>query len=218
LFVLEDNAESLGGEFEGKRLGALGDAAVLSFFGNKIITSGEGGALLTDDEDLALLARELRDHGMRSDKKYHHFALGFNYRMTNLQAAVGLAQLERLNEILSRRSDQMIYYYQRIRSLDKFQLRKYADWCSPVHWLMTIFVEHPSKRDPLLEHLRKNNVEGRQMIMPVSLAAHFKERGYLPTKNSYAAASCGLHLPSGTPLSREQIDHVITALDSFEAK
>ena len=104
LKIIEDNAESIGAFYKDRLLGTIGDISTNSFFGNKIITTGEGGAVLTNDDRIAIKCRELRDHGMNHKKKYHHVDLGFNYRMTNMQAALGLAQTEKLDIILQLRN------------------------------------------------------------------------------------------------------------------
>ena len=96
LKVIEDNAESIGAKYKGRRLGTIGDISTLSFFANKIITTGEGGAILTNSKKIAEKCSILRDHGMSKTKKYLHLDLGFNYRMTNMQAAIGLSQIENL--------------------------------------------------------------------------------------------------------------------------
>jgi len=101
LFVIEDAAEAHGAEYNGQKVGKIGDVGIFSFFGNKIITTGEGGMLVTDDEQIYNKAKILRDHGMSPDKKYWHPHVGYNYRMTNMQAAIGCAQMERIDEILA---------------------------------------------------------------------------------------------------------------------
>jgi len=103
LHVIEDAAEAHGAEYKGKKVGSLGKCGVFSFYGNKIITTGEGGMITTDDEKLYERAKFLRDHAMNKEKRYWHSEIGFNYRITNLQAALGLAQLERIEEFLDKR-------------------------------------------------------------------------------------------------------------------
>ena len=103
LKVIEDCAEAHGAEYKGKKVGCFGDVSCFSFFGNKIITTGEGGMCLTNSNEVNDKLRVLRDHGMNKAKRYWHDMIGYNYRMTNLQAAIGCAQLERINDILSLR-------------------------------------------------------------------------------------------------------------------
>ena len=101
--MVEDAAEAHGAEYKGKKVGRIGVVSCFSFFGNKIITTGEGGICLCDDERLAEKMAKLRDHGMSKERKYWHDEIGFNYRMTNLQAAVGVAQLERIDQFIARK-------------------------------------------------------------------------------------------------------------------
>ena len=108
--IIEDNAEAPGGCYRDKILGSFGKVSCFSFFANKILTTGEGGMVLTNDEKLYYKLRELRDHGMSRHKRYLHVALGFNYRMTNMQAAVGVGQLQHLDQVLLKRNNQEKIY------------------------------------------------------------------------------------------------------------
>ena len=216
LKVIEDNAESIGGRYKGRLLGTFGDICCFSFFGNKIITSGEGGALITNDINLAVRCKELRDHGMSSHKKYLHIDLGYNYRMTNMQAAIGLAQLEHLDKILAKRERQMKLYYECLGDIPQIKLRSYADWCSPVHWLMTITLDKKYNRDEFLKYMYELGVECRQMINPVHHAMHLidshKDSDF---KNSVDISKQSAHLPSSTNLVEDQIQIICNTVRSF---
>ena len=216
LKVIEDNAESIGAKYKGKLLGTLGNVSTYSFFGNKIITTGEGGAVLTNDEYTAIRCRELRDHGMSHKKKYHHIDLGFNYRMTNMQAAIGLAQVEKLDEILNMRKKQMDWYYNELSDVQSITLRKYADWCEPVHWMMTITLDKYYNRDEFLVYMKNKGIECRQMINPVHYAEHFNGL-YLSHEfqNSISASKYSVHLPSGLGLSNSQIDEIANCIKKY---
>jgi len=215
LKIIEDNAESIGAKYKGKLLGTFGEVSTYSFFGNKIITSGEGGAILTNNEEVAIKCRELRDHGMSYKKKYHHKCLGFNYRMTNMQAAIGLAQMEKLDEILSLRNKQMECYYNKLIRVDGMTLRKYADWCNPVHWMMTITLDDKYNRDDFLSYMKANGIDCRQMIDPVHHAEHFVNQfeDEFPVASKISAQSA--HLPSGLSLTEEQIIKIADTLIDF---
>jgi perosamine synthetase len=110
LLLIEDAAEAHGAEIAGRRVGGLGRIATFSFYANKIITTGEGGMLTTDDDALAARCRMLRDHAMPPDRRYWHDEVGFNYRMTNLQAAVGVAQMERIDSFIRRKREIAVRY------------------------------------------------------------------------------------------------------------
>lgn len=216
LKVVEDNAESIGAKYKGKMLGTFGDITCFSFFGNKVITCGEGGALVTNDKELAVRCKELRDHGMSSQKKYLHIDLGYNYRMTNMQAAVGLAQLERLDEIIAIRNQQMELYYELLADCPQIKLRKYAEWCTPVHWLLTITIANGYDRDNFLAYMSTKGVECRQMINPVHqakyLVEHYDSKDF-PSSIKLAAQSA--HLPSSTNLSQDEIKMICNSVKSF---
>ena len=209
LKIIEDNAESLGGRYKGQLLGTFGDISCNSFFGNKIITTGEGGALLTNNQELAKKCKELRDHGMATEKKYYHNDLGYNYRMTNMQAAIGLAQVEQLDTILELRMGQMKSYYQKLRKVNGIKLRAFKDYCEPVHWLMTITLSDEYDRADFLEYMKQNGIDCRQMVNPVHMAKHFVngfDHSNYPVSTHISNQS--LHLPSTTDLSEEQIDYI----------
>jgi len=205
LRIIEDNAESLGASYKNKLLGTFGDVSTYSFFGNKIITTGEGGAVLTDNDETAIKCRELRDHGMSHKKKYHHIDLGYNYRITNMQAAIGLAQMEKLDEILVLRREQMDCYYEQLSNVDGISLRKYADWCDPVHWMMTITLDEKYNRDHILQMMLKTGIDCRQMINPVHQAEHFKNKYVDEFQVSEKVSKQSMHLPSGLGLRSEKI-------------
>jgi len=216
LKIIEDNAESISARYKGKLLGTLGDVSTYSFFGNKIITTGEGGAVLTNNKETAIKCRELRDHGMSHEKKYHHGDLGYNYRMTNMQAAIGLAQMEKLDEILSLRKEQMDCYYNELTNVDGVSLRKYADWCDPVHWMMTIMLDDEYNRDEFLSYMKNKGIDCRQMINPVHEAEHFIDL-FINNKynNSIMLSKQSVHLPSSLNLEIEDIIFICNTVKSF---
>ncbi len=155
LKIIEDNAESIGGKFRKKLNGTMGDLSTLSFFANKIITTGEGGAVLTNNKKLYLKCLEMRDHGMDRNKRYFHKFLGFNYRMTNLQAAIGFSQINEIKTILRKRDYQMKYYYKVLSKNKNYKLREFKNWCQPVHWLTTIILNKKELRNKLITFLNK---------------------------------------------------------------
>lgn len=208
--IIEDNAETPGGRYKGRLLGTIGDVSCFSFFANKVITTGEGGAVITPDEGLANRCRELRDHGMSRFKKYHHVELGYNYRMTNLQAAIGVAQWECFDQILETRMQQMRRYYAALDGVKGLATRRFADWCTPVHWLTTITLDDGLSRDGLIAFMKEHGVDCRPMINPVHAAEHFKAHynaAEFPVSIRMSAQSA--HLPSGTSLTEAQIDRVV---------
>ena len=156
LKIIEDNAESIGGKYKGKKLGTIGDVATLSFFANKIITTGEGGAVITNSKKIAERTYMLRDHGMSKVKRYLHLDLGYNYRMTNMQAAIGFSQVQNLNKILKMRNKQLLTYNKYLKNIKDIRIRSFKDWCTPVHWLMTITIKKKNLRNKILKYLYKH--------------------------------------------------------------
>ena len=214
--IIEDNAESLGGSYKKKKLGTIGDVATLSFYANKIITTGEGGAILTNSKKIAEKCEILRDHGMSKKERYVHLDLGYNYRMTNLQAAVGSSQIKHLREILNIRNRQIKFYEKNLSNNPNYVLRKFSSWSKKINWLITIFLKSSSKRKDLISYLKKKNIDVRPMIFPVNEAKHFKkkfksQRFPISKKISYS----GLHLPSSTKLSKKEILYVVKNLNNF---
>ena len=221
LKVIEDVAEAPDALYKGRPVGTFGDAACYSFFANKIMTTGEGGMVTCRDAALDKTLRILRDHGMSREQRYVHILPGYNYRMTNMQAAVGLAQLEQLDDIHARRNDQAAQYANRFKNNLHVTWRPTADWCRPVHWLATITLRRAELRDPLLTHLKDRGIEGRPMIFPIHMAEQFKKNGgpdATPVATSISLRS--LHLPSSTNLTPEAVnavaDEVLAWLDRHD--
>ena len=216
LKIIEDNAESLGGRYKGRLLGTIGDCACLSFFANKIITAGEGGAILTDDDETAEMCRILRDHGMSREIKYKHIELGYNYRMTNLQAAVGLGQMEQLDMILAKRNKQMEMYYNLLGDIEGIRLRSFAKWCDPVHWLMTVTFDEKHNRDEFLFFMKQKGIDCRQMINPVHRADHFVDKhSDADFPNAIRISAQSVHLPSSTQLEEDHIRLITNRIKEF---
>jgi perosamine synthetase len=214
--LIEDNAESIGAYYKNKLLGTFGDVTTLSFYGNKIITTGEGGAIITNSKKIYENCKIMRDHGMSLTKKYHHIHLGFNYRMTNLQAAIGYSQIKEINKILKKRKKQQDYYYKKLNKIKQIQTRNFKIWCNPVHWLTTITINKIGLRDKLITFLKNNKIDARQMINPVFEAKYFKKdfKSYdYPV--SLRLSKNSLHLPSGLSLKKNQIDYICDKIKTF---
>ena len=220
LRVIEDNAESIGGKYKGKKLGTIGDLATLSFYANKIITSGEGGAILTNSKKIAEKCYVLRDHGMSRTshpiKRYICIELGFNYRMTNMQAAVGFSQLEIINKLLKKRNAQMLLYEKYLSRISEIKVRSFKVWCTPVHWMTTITINKINLRNRLIHFLSRAGIDARPMINPVHEALHFKK--YFNKKNfskSLKVSKNSLHLPSSTSLKASEVKFICNRIKIF---
>lgn len=218
LKLIEDNAESIGGMYKNKLNGTMGDVSTLSFFANKIITTGEGGAILTNNKKIFISCKEMRDHGMSLKKKYFHTRLGFNYRMTNMQAAIGLTQINEIESINKKRRKQMNYYYEKLSNDKNFKVRKFASWCKPVHWLTTIILKDMKLRDNCLIYLKKKGIDARQMVNSINSSIHINKIIKKRFKNADKISKSSIHLPSGTSLSVKEIDYISKCVKNFFLK
>jgi perosamine synthetase len=210
--IVEDAAEAFGSAVDGVRVGALADAAVFSFYGNKTITTGEGGMVTTARADLADRVRFLKNHGMRPERRYFHPELGFNYRMTNLQAAVGLGQLEAADHLVGRKRHLDARYRAHLAGADgvSFQSVPANQFVAP--WMVTVAdaTLNEARRDALIDRMRARGIETRPMFHPIHGMPPFAgcPGGPLPITEELAA--CALALPSGAGLTDAEIDRCAT--------
>jgi perosamine synthetase len=210
--VLEDAAEAHGAQYHGAPVGSIGDLAAFSFYGNKIITTGEGGMLTTNNAEIARIARRLRDHAFSDERHFWHTYPGFNYRMTNLQAAVGLAQTERLPELVEARRKNARRYHDRLRELGGLRLPAEAPGVKNVFWMYGVLVQDDfgCSRDELRRRLARQGIETRTFFVPVHLQPIYHRR-YREQTYPVAERLCrqGMYLPSGPGLSDEDIDAIV---------
>lgn len=209
LQVIEDCAEAHGAEYKGRKVGTFGVISCFSFYGNKIITTGEGGMCLTNSDELAQKMRILRDHGMNPQKRYWHDVIGFNYRMTNLQAALGVAQLNKINDKIKKKRIIANEYNNLLKAIPNVTLPPEMPWAKNVYWLYSILVD-PHLRDKVIEHLDKQGIESRPFFYPSHLMPPHKTNSSFPVAEELSAK--GLNLPSGPILSENQIERIVTSL------
>ncbi len=221
LFVLEDAAEAHGASCRGRKVGSLGDAAAFSFYGNKIITTGEGGMVTTDREDVARLAWNLRDHAFSTERHFWHKYLGYNYRMTNLQAAIGLAQTEQLEQFVEARRANAAYYTSLLREIPGVTTPPEAEWASNVFWMYGIMLEKEFgvTRDELRTALAHRGIETRTFFIPMHCQPIYFDQ-YRGQRFPVAEDLCrrGMYLPSATKLEREEIESVAEAIADIQSE
>lgn len=220
LFVIEDAAQAHGAEYRGRRVGRFGSAAAFSFFGNKIITTGEGGMVVTEDGELAERMRWLRGQGMDPKRRYWFPIVGYNYRMTNLQAAVGLAQLERIDQRLEERRRIAQWYERHLAPLeDRVVLPRQQSWARHAFWLYSIVLGDtaPVERDEVMTRLEERGIETRPVFYPLHVLPPYEEsRVCLPVAEQIA--NRGISLPTHPLLTEEDICYVAGALGEICAK
>jgi len=216
LFVVEDAAEAHGAAFRGQRVGSLNDMAAFSFYGNKIITSGEGGMVVTDSEGLGRYAAQLRGQGMDLKQRYWFPIIGYNYRMSNLTAAVGLAQLECIDWHLTRRREIASWYRDILHDVPGIGCQAAKDGRENVDWLFTITLDEPIgvSRDHVIAGLFERGVETRPVFYPMHVLPPYREIGHedglFPVADRVARS--GLSLPTWAGLQREDVVYVCDAL------
>ena len=215
LALVEDAAEAHGAAWSGRPVGSLGDAAAFSFYGNKVLSTGEGGMVTTNDAELARVVRRLRDHAFSEDRHFWHTYLGFNYRMTNLQAAVGLAQCERLAALVEKRRWNARLYAERLAGIPGLTLPQEAAGVTNVFWMYGVLVDEELglTRDALREALAREGIETRTFFVPL----HFQPIYFRRFRGERFPAAerlgqRGLYLPSGPALTEPEIDAVSRAL------
>lgn len=218
LYVIEDAAEAHGAEYKGKRVGSIGDMGCFSFYGNKLITTGEGGMLVTDSATWDKRARFLRDHGMAKKRRYFHPEIGYNYRFTNIQAALGLAQLERFGDILKKKTEIASYYNKLLSGVKGITFAPRQEWAKSVCWLYTILIEKDFglTRDRVMAALKKEGVETRPFFIPMNLLPAYQTKERFPVAEGLSKK--GLNLPSAADLKKSDIEYICRVIRDIKTK
>lgn len=213
LWLLEDAAEAHGAEVDGKRVGALGTCATFSFFGNKIVTTGEGGMITTDDDALAAKLRLYRGQGVDPQRRYWFPVVGYNYRMTNIQAAIGLAQMETIDVALSDRAALAHLYDQALEPLrEHLVLPTVHRGMHHVYWMYTVFLREgdEARRNAVMGALDGEGIETRPVFYPMHVLPPYAESASYPVADEWAAR--GMNLPTHQYLGRSDVDRIASAL------
>jgi len=211
LKVIEDCAEAHGAKFKGKMVGSFGDINCFSFFANKIITTGEGGMCLTDSKLLYDKMKVYRDHGMNKSKRYWHDHIGYNYRMTNLQAAIGVAQLERIDEIIQFRKNLEEDYKLNLSDIPKLTFQNnHIPGREKTTWLVCALV-NDGKRDDYLDKLNKLGIDCRPFFYPLSsMPIYNMYRREAPI--SLKISKMGMNFPTSKPVGSDTMKIIMEVL------
>lgn len=209
--VIEDSAEAHGAKIGNVLAGALGDCAAFSFYGNKIITTGEGGMITLNDEKIFNRITVLRDHGMNKNDRYKYDEVGFNYRMTNPQAALGVAQLKEINSILLYRKKIQQWYEDRLSKIRGVELRKEQPGMGSVNWLYTCLVE---RRDDVIKKLEEEKIESRPMFFPLHEMPIYKNYQRGNYENSKKISYRGISLPTYYGLEESSVERICSVISS----
>ena len=226
LAVIEDAAEVHGAEYLSargtshsawRRCGSFGTLSCFSFYANKLITTGEGGMVLTDDTELAEKTRSLRNLYFQAGRRFHHEELGFNFRLTNLQAALGLAQVERIEEIIARKRSMGQEYNRCLAGIKGLQLPVEEPWARNVYWMYGVVLSEETGMDATVfgQRLKQQGIETRPFFLGLHEQPVFHQRGLFLGERypvTERIARQGLYLPSGLALTVEQISRVCEAV------
>jgi perosamine synthetase len=217
LQVVEDAAEAHGAEYRGRRIGSFGTSSCFSFYANKLLTTGEGGMLMVDDDQLAERARRMRNLGFQPGRRFLHAELGFNFRLTNMQAALGLAQVDRMDEIVARKRRMGQAYTGRLSEVAGLELQVQQPWARSVYWMFGIVLSEQTGLDAeqFAARLKTRGVETRPFFLGMHEQPVLREQGLFAGESYPVAeriARQGLYLPSGLGLVDAQIDQVCQAV------
>lgn len=224
LFVIEDAAEAHGALYKGKKVGSLSDIACFSFYANKILTTGEGGMVTTNNKELAKRARILQSLAYgNKEGRFMHAGVGFNYRMTNLQAAVGCAQLENIEKVIELKRKIASFYTQELRIIKDLQLPIEKEYAKNVYWMYLIVLRGPleGKRKQIMNELEQRGIQTREAFTPANMQRIFIEKNLMgkdmcPIANRIGEN--GFYIPSGPEISEGELSYVASQLNEILVK
>ena len=223
LVIIEDAAEAHGAEYKGRKCGSLGDISCFSFYANKIITTGEGGMVLTNNEKYAEKARSLRNLCFRQDRRFYHTDLGHNFRLTNIQAAIGIAQLERIDELIEKKGWIGRSYNERLKDISGLILPVEEPWAKNVYWMYGIVLDETTGFDAksFAKRLGEEGIATRPFFLGMHEQPVFQKMGLFKDQSFPVAERLGrqgLYLPSGLTLTEEKIGRVSKAVKDILMK
>jgi perosamine synthetase len=220
LSVIEDATESLGANYRGKKVGRLGDIGCFSFNGNKIITTGGGGMIVTDDEELARKAKHLTTQAKEDPIEYVHDVIGYNYRLTNIQAAMGCAQMENLDSFIAAKRDIANQYSEALRSVPGIDFMRQASWAESIYWMFTILIDKERfglDSRGLRLHLEQEKIQTRPLWQPLHRSKVFGSCEAYQVENADLIHRDALSLPCSAGLSNENLERVVDVISRLSA-
>lgn len=221
LYVIEDAAEAHGALYKDKKVGSLSDVACFSFYANKIITTGEGGMLTTNNAKLAEKARSLKCLAFGKKNKFMHQDIGYNYRMTNIQAAIGYAQLGKIEKIIKMKRKIADYYNRNLKDVPGLQLPVEKDYARNVYWMYHVVLhkEFGCSRNKLIAKLSNYGIESREAFIPYNMQETFIKKGWVEKDDCPVAnriGQNGLYIPSGPVLEPAQLEYVVDTIKGIQ--
>ena len=216
LYVIEDCAEAIGSKYKGQTVGSFGDIGCFSFFGNKTMTCGEGGMVVTSDAMLADRLRRYKNQGNAKYREYWNDILGFNYRMTNIQAAIGLAQLEQVGGFIEKKRQIANWYMEELKDYPLVFNKETKD-VFHTYWMVSCLVEKADMRDSLREFLKLNGVETRPTFYPIHTMPVYVHE-FSKHKVAEDIALRGMNLPSYPALTQEDVKNICNVIKQYFEK
>ena len=222
--VIEDAAEAIGSEYKGYKAGSFGDTGVFSFHGSKTLTTGEGGMLVTNHEEIYRRCLFLRDHGRNPDeyKKFWNTEVAYKYKMSDIQAALGLAQLERIDELVKYKRQIFIWYQSELSNIQGITLNYEASNTKNTYWLVTVVLDEKFgfKKEEIIGLMSKKGIDCRPFFYPLSSMPAYQnleqaKQARQRNKNAYKISPYGINLPSGMNMTEEKVKYVCSVLKSI---
>jgi perosamine synthetase len=216
IFIIEDAAEALGAEYKDKKAGSFGDTGVFSFHGSKTVTTGEGGMLVTNREDLFHRIQVLRDHGRQpGDRMFWNTEIAYKYKMSSMQAALGLAQIERIDELLERKRQQFEWYQNELADLEDTSMNIEPKDVRSTFWMVTLVLDPGLgiNKIQFMERLSQNGIDSRPFFHPLSSIPAYEDSEQASLARfrnnvAYRISPYGINLPSALNLTKEDIQEI----------
>jgi len=224
--IIEDAAEAIGSEYKGKKAGSFGGTGVFSFHGSKTLTTGEGGMLVTDKDDVRQRVLFLRDHGRKlGDTAFFNTEVAYKYKMSSMQAALGLAQLERIDELIECKRRIFVWYQQQLGGIEGITLNREPIGTKNTYWMVTVILDHKFgiKKERLIELMSTRNIDCRPFFHPLSSLpayGHLNQAKEARKRNQvgYQISPYGINLPSSLSITKEEIVYVCEVLKDVVSK
>lgn len=213
IHIVEDAAHALGAKYKGRKAGSLGHIACFSFYGDKIITTAEGGIALTNDEELAEKMRMLRSHGMNKHRRFHHPILGYNYKMSDIHAAIGIAQMRKLDKYVQKRRKNVEYLNRQLNDLE-VKLPTEQDYAFNVYYVYHIITKGKKQQEKAVEHLENQGIETRPLLSFIPTQPPYRHLGYKTNQCPIAkkANQNGFYVSNSPQLSKNELEYMASTL------
>tara|TARA_B100001175_G_scaffold317437_1_gene334356 strand:- start:6123 stop:7235 length:1113 start_codon:yes stop_codon:yes gene_type:complete len=217
LKIIEDSAQSFGGKYKNKKLGTFGDVGGFSFYGNKIITTGEGGVAITNNRLIAKKIKKIKNYGRSIKGIYEHESVGYNFKFNDICASIGLAQLSKLKSFIIKKKKINNFYRSKLRNINQIKFSTSIKDAQPVYWFVVIYIDDKQK---LKKYLLKRGIETRDFFLPMNMQKCFKNSKFIINKNDKFINSAklyktGLCLPSSVNLDTKKLNFITSTIKKY---